>query len=37
MYPDGKVPASLRSERDRPSRGAEKAALSKPDQGGLGL
>jgi hypothetical protein len=31
MYPDGKVPASLRSEQDHPYRGDEKAALYKPE------
>jgi len=31
MYPDGKVPASLRSEQDHPNRGEEKAALSRPE------
>jgi hypothetical protein len=34
MYPDGKVPESLRSEDDRPYRGEEKAALYR-SEGGL--
>ena len=31
MYPDGKVPASLRSEDDHAYRGEEKAALYKSE------